>query len=246
MTRWTIHITGLLALALAQASCSDRAEAQPRGDSSALPERGELLTASLPVAAPDPEQEADTEQAAAGLATASRDEGIQRVAYEIRSGTANTTQIAVIDDAQAAEADHDGVTPITWSVLNMQDLAMEDILDALLYPDEYEDDEFAMPERIQQHHEQKISIVGYMIPIEWKKKTVPEFMLVRDLMGCCFGGAPQPDEWISVRMAEGGADYYPYIPVVVTGTLRVEAIEDEAGYAAGCFHITGDSVEKDH
>ena len=58
-------------------------------------------------------------------------------------------------------------------------------------------------------------------------------MLVRDLMGCCFGGAPQPDEWISVRMEEGGADYYPYIPVVVTGTLRVEAIEDEAGYAAG-------------
>ena len=49
----------------------------------------------------------------------------------------------------------------------------------------------------------------------------------------------------AVRMAEGGADYHPYIPVVVTGTLRVEAIEDEAGYAAGCFHITGDSVEKD-
>ncbi len=244
MTRWTIRIAGLLTLALTQASCSEEAGAQPNAESSQLPVRGELLTASLPVETPNPEPEANTEQEVEGATKT--EAGRQRVAYEIRTGTIDTTQIAVIDDSKVAEAGRDGVTPITWTVLNMQDLAMEDILDALLYPDEYEDGEFAMPERIQQHHEQTISIVGYMIPIEWKKKVVPEFMLVRDLMGCCFGGAPQPDEWISVRMVEGGADYYPYIPVVVTGTLRVEAIEDEAGYAAGCFHITGDSVQKDN
>lgn len=243
MTRWTIHITGLLALALGQASCAEQAEALTTGESSPLPVRGELQSASLPEQVVDPEPQANAgEQAEAATKTgASR----QRVADEILQEAIDTTQIGVIDDSAAAQVSADGVTPITWSVLNMQDLAMEDILDALLYPDEYEDGEFVMPERIQQHHGQKISIVGYMIPIEWKKKVVPEFMLVRDLMGCCFGGAPQPDEWISVRMAEGGADYYPYIPVVVTGTLRVEAIEDEAGYAAGCFHITGDSVEKD-
>ena len=244
MTRCTIRIAGLLALALTQASCAEEAEALTMAESSPLPERGELLTASLPEETPNPEPDADAGEPA--VAATKTEASRQRVADEIRGGTIDTTQIGAIDDSKVAEAAPDGVTPITWSVLNMQDLDMEDILDALLYPDEYEDGEFAMPERIQQHHEQKISIVGYMIPIEWKKKVVPEFMLVRDLMGCCFGGAPQPDEWISVRMTEGGADYYPYIPVVVTGTLRVEAIEDEAGYAAGCFHISGDAVEKDH
>lgn len=244
MTRWTIRIAGLLALAFTQTACSEEAGAQPTAVSSQAPARGELLTASLPEETPDPEPEASAEQLTDS--TTKTGASRQKVAAEILGGSVDTTQIGVIDDSKVAEASHDGVTPITWSVLNMQDLPMEDILDALLYPDEYEDDEFAMPERIQQHHEQKVSIVGYMIPIEWKKKVVPEFMLVRDLMGCCFGGAPQPDEWISVRMEEGGADYYPYIPVVVTGTLRVEAIEDEAGYAAGCFHITGDSVEKDN
>jgi len=244
MTRWTIRIAGLLALALTQTACSEEAEAQLSGELNSPPVRGELLTATLPEEVPDsvPEADADGPPEAASKTEASR----QKVADDILGGSIDTTQIGIIDDSKVAEAAHDGVTPITWAVLNMQDLPMEDILDALLYPDEYEGDEFAMPERIQKHHEQKVSIVGYMIPIEWKKKVVPEFMLVRDLMGCCFGGAPQPDEWISVRMEEGGADYYPYIPVVVTGTLRVEAIEDEAGYAAGCFHLTGDSVEKDN
>lgn len=244
MTRWTIRIVGLLALALTQTACSEEAGAQPTAESSQAPARGELLTASVSEETPDPEPEASAEQLTDS--TTKTEVSRQKVADEILGGEIDTTQIGVIDDSKVAEAAHDGVTPITWAVLNMQDLPMEDILDALLYPDEYESGEFAMPERIQQHHEQKVSIVGYMIPIEWKKKVVPEFMLVRDLMGCCFGGAPQPDEWISVRMEEGGADYYPYIPVVVTGTLRVEAIEDEAGYAAGCFHITGDSVEKDN
>ena len=74
---------------------------------------------------------------------------------------------------------------------------------------------------------------------------VPEFMLVRDLLGCCFGGAPQPDEWMEVVMEGEGADYFPYIPVLVTGTLSVEGIEDEAGYAAGCFVLSGTSVTKE-
>ena len=34
-------------------------------------------------------------------------------------------------------------------------------------------------------------------------------------------------------------------PVLVTGTLSVEGIEDEAGYAAGCFVLSGTSVTKE-
>ena len=122
---------------------------------------------------------------------------------------------------------------------------MEDILDSLLYPEEYKEGEFDFPDRIKRNDGEVVSIVGYMIPLEWKETTVPEFMLVRDLLGCCFGGSPQPDEWISVIMEGKGAEYFPYIPVIVTGTFKIEGIEDEAGYAAGCFHLSGTSVTKE-
>jgi hypothetical protein len=33
--------------------------------------------------------------------------------------------------------------------------------------------------------------------------------------------------------------------VVVKGTFRITPLEDEAGYAAGCYHIDAVSVEKE-
>ncbi len=148
-------------------------------------------------------------------------------------------------DARRKGTAVEGVTAVSWSDLSMQDIEMEDILDSLLYPEEYEEGEFTFPDRIQRNDGEVVSIVGYMIPLEWKETRVPEFMLVRDLLGCCFGGSPQPDEWINVIMEGEGADYFPYIPVIVTGKFKIEGIEDEAGYAAGCFHLAGTSVSKE-
>ena len=92
---------------------------------------------------------------------------------------------------------------------------------------------------------ERVEIVGYMIPEEWQRREVTEFMLVRDLLACCFGGAPQPDEWIHVSMEEGrGSAYYPFVAVSVRGTLRIEGIDDGAGYAAGCFRLEGTEVEE--
>ena len=82
-----------------------------------------------------------------------------------------------------------------------------------------------------------------MIPLEWDDNKVPEFMLVRDLMGCCFGSGAQPDEWIDVRMVEGEAEYISYMPVVVTGKLTVGSFVDDAGYQAGCYHMEATSVQ---
>lgn len=134
----------------------------------------------------------------------------------------------------------------TFGNLSLEDVEMEDLLDALLYPDEYTEEEKAFPEHIAAMNGQEVAIVGYQIPLEWKDRVVLEMMLVGDLMGCCFGGAPQPDQWLNVKMKEGkSCKYYPYLPVIVRGTLRITPIEDEAGYAAGCYHIDADSVEKE-
>jgi hypothetical protein len=140
----------------------------------------------------------------------------------------------------------DEVFEPTFGNLSLEDVEMEDLLDALLYPDEYTDEERAFPEHIAQMEGREVAIVGYQIPLEWKDRVVLEMMLVGDLMGCCFGGAPQPDQWLNVRMqADKGCKYFPYMPVVVKGTFRITPLEDEAGYAAGCYHIDAVSVEKE-
>ncbi len=147
-----------------------------------------------------------------------------------------------IDDLGRDLQTHAGVRAITWADISMEGEPMEDILDKLLYPDQYEEGEYDLPERIASLEDRRVAIVGYQIPLEWDGTTIPEFMLVGDLLGCCFGGAPMPDQWIDVKMVAEGAEYFPYIPVIVTGTLRIEGIADEAGYASGCYTIEADSV----
>jgi len=91
-----------------------------------------------------------------------------------------------------------------------------------------------------------VALGGYMIPVEWNDAEVLEFMLVRDLLACCFGGAPQPDEWVQVRMEKGkGAHYYPFLPVIVHGRLKISGMADAAGYAVGCYSMAGTKVERE-
>ncbi|MFT7678080.1 MAG: hypothetical protein ACI8QC_002066 [Planctomycetota bacterium] len=147
------------------------------------------------------------------------------------------------------EPDAEGSIKLHFNDLSLDeldDIQLEDLLDALLYPDEYEDAERIFPDQIQRLDKQEVALKGYMIPVNWDDKLVTEFMLVRDLLACCFGGAPQPDEWVSVTMPEGeGAEYFTFLPVIVHGTFHISALEDEAGYAAGCFRMDGETVVKE-
>jgi hypothetical protein len=91
-----------------------------------------------------------------------------------------------------------------------------------------------------------VALGGYMIPVEWDDAEVLEFMLVRDLLACCFGGAPQPDEWVQVRMEKGkGARYHAFVPVIVHGRLKISGMADAAGYAIGCYSMAGTKVERE-
>lgn len=148
------------------------------------------------------------------------------------------------------EAEAEGAIKVHFNDLSLDeldDIQLEDLLDALLYPDEYEESDRIFPDKIQRLDKQSVALKGYMIPVIWEDTEVVEFMLVRDLLACCFGGAPQPDEWVSVKMPEDeGAEYFSFLPVIVHGTFHIAALEDEAGYAAGCFRMDGKRVVKEN
>lgn len=157
---------------------------------------------------------------------------------------------AAYADADAAphEAeDASGPLEISYQDLSLVDYDVDAMLDCMLFPDEYDEDDreyLAWPDSITRLMGREVSIVGYMIPGEMEQGEVRDFMLVRDLLGCCFGGTPMPDEWVDVVMAEGEvAEYRPYVPMRVTGELRLEGEQDEAGFAMGIFRMRATKVE---
>ncbi len=146
------------------------------------------------------------------------------------------------DDGGAPRRRDDGHLEVRFRHLSLDDLddeAYEGVMDDLMRGEK------RFPEGVAALDGERVEIVGYMIPEEWQRREVTEFMLVRDLLACCFGGAPQPDEWIHVSMKKGsGSPYFPFVAVSVTGTLRIEGIDDGAGYAAGCFRLEGTETEE--
>lgn len=141
------------------------------------------------------------------------------------------------DDGGAPERLAGGRLAVRFRHLSLDaldDLEFEAVIDSLMAG------EVRFPKQVADLGGQQVEITGYMIPVEWQRREVTEFMLVRDLLACCFGGAPQPDEWIHVSMDAGkGSPYFPFVPVSVHGTLHIEGIDDGAGYAAGCFRLRG-------
>ncbi|MEM9381120.1 MAG: DUF3299 domain-containing protein [Planctomycetota bacterium] len=133
--------------------------------------------------------------------------------------------------------DDDGHWIISYADLSLAATDKELLLDALVYPDEYEGEEIHFPDRIRALDGEKVALTGYMIPLRWDSNRVPHFMLVRDLLACCFGGAPEPDEWVDVHTVDKGTTYWAFVPVVVRGTFRLAGQSDEAGYATGAFAI---------
>lgn len=140
----------------------------------------------------------------------------------------------------------EGPRDLTYRDLALLDYDVDAILDAMLFPEEYEGDDdpaLKFPKDILELDGQEISIVGYMIPGEMNQGNVRDFMLVRDLLGCCFGGSPMPDEWIDVIMTEeADAEYRPYMPMRVTGVLTLGGEQDEAGFALGVYQLKGTDV----
>ena len=136
-----------------------------------------------------------------------------------------------------------GLPLITWEDLRLPDETVDDLVDALLYPESYSEEESAFPEDIAALDGKEIVIEGFMIPLEWEGERVMSFMLVGDMLACCFGGAPEPDAWIDVKMKGKGAEYFVQLPILVRGILHIEGLDDGTGYAAGCY--TMDATRSD-
>lgn len=136
---------------------------------------------------------------------------------------------------------------VTFRMLSLAGVDLDSLLDYLFSPETERAKAFKFPEAVQALDGKEAAIVGYMIPLEYKPKTdeIKVFMLVRDLMACCFGGAPRPDEWVYVEMdGDSSSKLYPYLPIVVRGKLKVGRLEDEFGLSSGVYSMKSTDVSE--
>lgn len=202
---------------------------------------------SVPVPVPAPQSGAETEtgrETRTGTDADTDAVAITGTKTKTKTETESETKTETETEVAASSAEK---VDLTFRALSLLDYDVDAMLDYMLFPAEYEGEDTSfleLPADLKALDGKQISIVGYMIPGQMERGNVRDFMLVRDLMGCCFGGTPMPDEWIDVTMDEGAkAEYRPYMPMRVTGVLSLSGQQDGAGFALGIYRLRGSAVQ---
>lgn len=98
-----------------------------------------------------------------------------------------------------------------------------------------------IPDFVRKYNEAKIAITGFMLPTKFKDGKVTEFLLMKDQSGCCFGAMPRINEWIIVKMGNGGIPPLMDVPLTLVGQLKVGEIFEE-GYLSGIYQLNGEKL----
>lgn len=82
----------------------------------------------------------------------------------------------------------------------------------------------AFPARLAALNGQTVEITGYMLPVAMEHGTSREFLLMRNQNSCCYGAAPQPNEYLVVRTSERGVPVVMDQPVAFRGTFKISPV----------------------
>ena len=98
-----------------------------------------------------------------------------------------------------------------------------------------------IPANIRALDHREFSVDGFMIPAQFEKGKVVEFLLSRTPPACCYGGVPEIHEWIKVRVKPPGVPPEVYNIVRAHGVLSVGA-ERLDGTLTSIYRLDADKV----
>jgi hypothetical protein len=100
--------------------------------------------------------------------------------------------------------------------------------------------EAQIPAAIKKLNGQKVIVTGFMLPVKMggNDELTTEFLLLKSQLLCCYGIAPQANEWILVEMPKGVKPTMD-VPISFRGTLHVGAMF-ENGYLTGIYSLAGE------
>lgn len=92
-----------------------------------------------------------------------------------------------------------------------------------------------VPAAVQALNGQRAGVAGFILTTG-ESEGMREFILLESLWGCCFGGVPDVNQTIVVRLPPERAFDYTAAPVLVTGTLEVGE-EREGKFVASLYRL---------
>jgi hypothetical protein len=98
-----------------------------------------------------------------------------------------------------------------------------------------------IPDFVRKLDAKKVAITGFMLPTKFKDGKVTEFLLMKDQSSCCFGVMPRINEWVTVKMGNGGVPPLMDTPITLVGKLKVGEVFEE-GYLAAIYQLEGERL----
>lgn len=89
--------------------------------------------------------------------------------------------------------------------------------------------------------EKAIKIAGFMVPLDYDKEKIKEFLLIPNPMSCMHVPPPPPNQMILVKMPKGKGAKYFWGPVWAEGKLNLNAKSD--GQSPG-YEMSGKAVSE--
>ncbi len=104
---------------------------------------------------------------------------------------------------------------------------------------------YPIPERAGELHETSVFIKGYVHPGVDGRGPVQDFVLVRDMGVCCFGGQPKLTDMMEVRVLCEPGVRYSMRRIAVAGTLKVSLSGSQAagGLDGGYYQLEAEFVK---
>jgi hypothetical protein len=102
--------------------------------------------------------------------------------------------------------------------------------------------ELIVPQHIRALDGQRVSVRGYMLPVDVRGDRISAFLLTSSIDSCHFGMIGQANEWIMVAMS--GSQTVPFprsVPITVFGRLSVQP-EVRHGGLVRLYSLTGDAI----
>ncbi|MGC4030522.1 MAG: DUF3299 domain-containing protein [Tepidisphaeraceae bacterium] len=104
-----------------------------------------------------------------------------------------------------------------------------------------EDDDKTIPDDVHKLDGVKIQIDGVMLPLD-QAGRVTRFLLVNDMMSCCYGTAPKLQNVAMVQLPKDKWMAATTDRIVIQGTLHVK-VRREDGFVLSIFEIDPSSIK---
>lgn len=95
------------------------------------------------------------------------------------------------------------------------------------------------PDSLQKHHNERVKIPGFMVPLEDNSKLVTEFLLVPNPQACIHVPPPPPNQMVYIRIKKGVPAAYG--PIWVYGDFKITTATSQYGETS--FEMDADFVE---